>query len=79
MSASDFLATQLDADDIIIAGSDQFVDFIPAGHLPPNPSELLMKERLEQLMEQVGSRYDYVLIDNVPIGGIADAQAAVEE
>ena len=46
---------------------------------PPNPSELLMKDRLEQLMEQVSSRYDYVLIDNVPIGGIADAQAAVEE
>jgi len=38
-----------------------------------------MKDRLEQLMEQVSSRYDYVLIDNVPIGGIADAQAAVEE
>lgn len=49
------------------------VDLLPAGIMPPNPSELLMSNRLEKLVEQLKERYDYIVIDNVPAQIVADA------
>lgn len=71
---SDYLANHLDVDKILYHNEEGLADFIPAGRLAPNPSELLMKSRLEEMIQQVSSQYDYVLIDNVPMGGIADAK-----
>ena len=48
------------------------VDFLPAGHTPPNPTELLNRQRFDQLIEQLKTRYDYVLLDGVPIHMVAD-------
>lgn len=49
------------------------IDMMPAGAIPPNPSELLISERLDQLIAELKSMYDYILIDNVPIGMVADS------
>ena len=64
--------TQL-ADIIKKDGITKGVDFIPAGHLPPNPSELLMSNRLEQLAKQLRDEYDYVIFDTTPMFSVADA------
>ncbi len=39
------------------------LDILPAGIMAPNPTELLMSDRLEQCVEQLKTRYDYVIID----------------
>lgn len=49
------------------------LDIIYSGVVPPNPAELLLSERLDQLVDEVKADYDYVLIDNVPMGVVADA------
>lgn len=49
------------------------LDIIYSGAVPPNPAELLLSERLDQLVNAVKTGYDYVLIDNVPMGVVADA------
>ncbi|WP_417663664.1 polysaccharide biosynthesis tyrosine autokinase [Pseudidiomarina donghaiensis] len=49
------------------------LDFIPRGTSAPNPAELLMHSRMEQLMEQTAKDYDYVLIDTPPILAVTDA------
>lgn len=51
-------------------------DIVPAGAVAPNPAELLMDERLDSLVSELRSRYDYVVADNVPVGLIADASIA---
>ena len=48
-------------------------DFIYAGLQPPNPAELLMSNRLDQLIEECSKIYDYIIIDSVPALIIADA------
>ncbi len=51
----------------------QGVDFIPAGHRPPNPSELLMSGNLEKLVDELRKQYDYVIFDTTPMFSVADA------
>lgn len=54
-------------------GISKGVDFIPAGHMPPNSSELLMSNRLDELVKRLRSEYDYVLFDTTPMLSVADA------
>lgn len=61
--------------DNIIQHQEGF-DLIPAGILAPNPAELLMDNRLDELMDELRARYDYIIADNVPVGLIADATIA---
>ncbi len=48
-------------------------DIIVAGPVPPNPSELLLNSRLDQLINELKARYDYVIIDSAPIGLVSDS------
>lgn len=61
--------------DDIIQHQEGF-DLIPTGILAPNPAELLMDNRLDELMNELRTRYDYIIADNVPVGLIADATIA---
>lgn len=49
------------------------LDIIYSGVVPPNPAELLMSSRLDQLIEELKKDYDYILVDNVPMAAVADA------
>jgi capsular exopolysaccharide synthesis family protein len=46
---------------------------IPAGPLPPNPSELLASARMVDLISLAGNKFDRVIIDSPPVLGLADA------
>lgn len=49
------------------------IDFIPTGALPPNPSELLLHERFDHLLQSISKNYDHVIIDSPPILAATDA------
>ncbi|MCP1440430.1 tyrosine-protein kinase Etk/Wzc [Erwinia persicina] len=58
--------------DLIQHGEYGF-DFIPRGQVPPNPSELLMHSRMNELLEWASKNYDLVLIDTPPVLAVTDA------
>lgn len=61
-------------DDIIYKGEvDGILDVVYAGPMPPNPAELLLSDRLDGLIKELRLQYDYIIIDNVPAGVVADA------
>jgi capsular exopolysaccharide synthesis family protein len=45
---------------------------IPAGPIPPNPSELIDKPEMLALLEELANTYDYVIIDNAPSSIVTD-------
>jgi capsular exopolysaccharide synthesis family protein len=49
------------------------IDIIRSGPEPPNPAELLLSPRLDELIKRLRDMYDYIVIDNVPAGMVADA------
>ena len=49
------------------------LDVIFAGPVPPNPAELLLSDYLDDMVCDLRERYDYVFLDNVPLGLVADA------
>ena len=50
------------------------LDVLPVGTLPPNPSELLNKDDVVKVMNQLRGQYDYIFIDCPPIDIVADTQ-----
>ncbi len=49
------------------------IDIITSGPIPPNPSELLMNKKIKELLEELKTKYDYIVIDSSPVGLVADA------
>ncbi len=44
------------------------------GPVPPNPSELLLGERVEELFSWLKREFDVVIVDTAPVGMVSDAQ-----
>lgn len=51
--------------------------FITAGPSPPNPSELIMSKKLDEVIEHLKTLFDYIVIDNAPIGLVTDGIATI--
>ena len=45
---------------------------LPAGPVPPNPSEQLVKKALDSAFEQFRNDFDYIIVDSAPIGIVSD-------
>lgn len=46
---------------------------LPAGDIPPNPSELLGSKRMENLLAQLREEFDYIIVDLPPVNLVSDA------
>lgn len=60
-------------------GTDDFsqndLDILPAGTVPPNPSELLESPVMHRLLEELEAEYDLILVDAPPINIVSDPLA----
>ena len=52
------------------------LDVLACGPIPPNPSELLGSKRMQDLLDEVKDKYDYILLDMPPILAVTDAADA---
>jgi len=49
------------------------LSIIPAGPIPPNPSEILHSEKFKQFLHKMAGRFDEVIIDSPPVVAVTDA------
>jgi len=50
------------------------LDLIPSGPVPPNPAELLASANMRQLVEDMATRYDFIVFDSPPVMSVTDSQ-----
>lgn len=49
------------------------LSLMSAGHIPPNPAELLGSPRFKELVHKLRSQYDWIIIDAPPVMAVTDA------
>lgn len=47
---------------------------LPGGTIPPNPTELVARQTLNNAIQQLKQHFDYVILDTAPIGMVTDTQ-----
>lgn len=70
---SDYIVGDVTSQELFQPTGVDGLDFIARGNSPPNPAELLMHERLDELLKELSGRYDYVLLDSPPLLAVSDA------
>ncbi|HLX86818.1 MAG TPA: CpsD/CapB family tyrosine-protein kinase [Terriglobales bacterium] len=69
---SEVLRGERELADVVYKLEGTGLRFIPAGVTPENPIELMQSSRLTQLLEQLETFFDWVIIDTPPIRPLAD-------
>ena len=69
---SSYLANKNNIKEIIIQTPYPNLYFVPAGEIPPNPTELLENGRFDIFIEEARIQFDFVIIDNAPISLVPD-------
>jgi capsular exopolysaccharide synthesis family protein len=59
-------------DDCITKSSLANLDFITAGPIPPNPAELIISPKMEELLDYLKDIYEIIIIDLPPVGIVSD-------
>lgn len=59
-------------ENILPSGINDNLDLLMAGPVPPNPTELISRPSLEDVMAVLRNHYDYILIDTAPVGLVTD-------
>ena len=73
MGLSHFLAHEAELDACIHTIHDSKLKIMPAGLIPPNPSELLSSHRFTLLLDALQARFSIILIDSPPVHNVSDA------
>jgi capsular exopolysaccharide synthesis family protein len=71
---SDVLAGGAELAEAIRVGEGDRPDVLPAGSIPPDPSELLNSRAFAALLTELRGRYDRVLVDAPPVLPLSDAR-----
>jgi len=74
---SNFLIGMSTIDDIIQHTDFENMDIVLSGPKPPNPSELLMSDKITTLFSTLSEKYQCIVVDTSPIGLVADAMMLV--
>ena len=57
---------------IVKSGTNDNLDLLLAGPVPPNPTELLARDNFKHVIDMLQTQYDYVIIDTAPVGLVTD-------
>lgn len=70
---TNYLTTDIRLEDVVLRTQVENLFFLPSGLLPADSAGLLNSQRMVDLITEVKSRFDLVLIDSPPILGVSDA------
>ena len=57
---------------ILSSGINNNLDLLMAGPIPPNPTELIARQSLDDIFALLREHYDYIIVDTAPVGLVTD-------
>ncbi|GAA4321269.1 GumC family protein [Flaviaesturariibacter amylovorans] len=71
---TNYLLGKASLDDLIVPveGIDNLF-VLPCGPIPPNPAELLLDKRIDEVFHYLRTNFDFVVLDTAPVGMVGDA------
>ena len=48
------------------------LSLLPCGPVPPNPAELIISDKMKDMLHELAGRYDHILIDSPPLINVTD-------
>ncbi|MEX1002122.1 MAG: polysaccharide biosynthesis tyrosine autokinase [Crocinitomicaceae bacterium] len=76
---STYLIGKSSMEEILQKNVSDNLDVITAGPIAPNPSELILKSRVDELLEAMSREYEYVIIDTPPFGILNDTLELIKK
>lgn len=70
---SSFLISLASFDEVLQSTGTDNLFLVSGGPVPPNPSELMLAERMDEFISQAKRLFDYIIIDSPPLAIVADA------
>jgi capsular exopolysaccharide synthesis family protein len=71
---SDYIFGQASYEDIVRKTELSNLEYITAGTIPPNPSEILGSSQMTSFLDRLKEEYDYIILDSPPIIAVTDAE-----
>jgi tyrosine-protein kinase Etk/Wzc len=75
---SSYLTDNIGLNEVIINSPHSKLDYIPSGPIPPDPVELLANDKTGELINEIKSNYDVVVLDTPPLAQVTDAFLLVD-
>ncbi len=69
---SNLLAGHYSVEEVVNKSNVDNLFFIPAGPIPPNPSELILSPKFDEVLSSLKADFDIIIIDNPPVGLVSD-------
>jgi polysaccharide biosynthesis transport protein len=76
---TNYLTTNVRLEDVVVRTPVENLYFLPSGMLPADSAGVLNSQRMSELIADVKSRFDLVLIDSPPILGVSDGAVLSNE
>lgn len=73
-----FMMGEIELKDVIHHDQESGLDVIAVPRPPRNPVAILDSQRLRDLMAELRTVYDYIVVDSVPVLGLSDSKVTAE-
>lgn len=70
---SNYLVGKIPIENIIKSTTINNLFVVSAGAIPPNPSELILSNKFKEMIAELRTRFDFLIIDSAPIGPVSDS------
>jgi capsular exopolysaccharide synthesis family protein len=72
LGVSNLLIGEAKMEDVLVSTQTENLWIIPAGHIPPNPGELIDSNSMKSLISELRESFDMVIVDSPPLVTCAD-------
>ncbi|TVP53505.1 MAG: polysaccharide biosynthesis tyrosine autokinase, partial [Mongoliibacter sp.] len=69
---SSYLVGKSEREDIVLPTQYENLYIVPSGPIPPNPAELLLKDKMKDFLDYLENDFDVILMDTPPIGLVSE-------